>query len=272
MVSAAKLRQSQRAADSASAYLTQLQSMLSRALHEFESQKKEETTHPLRSARTRGGKATHVAVVISSQKGLCGAFNANVCKEALRVMGEESQVQWQVLCLGKRGREFFTRLKQPFFSLPSLSIDLDKEINYDGAQAIASLLTQAFLEGRCDKIALIYHYPKGVGRQILRVNTLLPYLDAPQKIPHVNALYALEPDTKTMLDILLPWGVRLRLYQALCDSYVAEHAARMMAMDKATENASELLGNLRLTYNRTRQANITREILEIVSGSNALQQ
>lgn len=211
-------------------------------------------------------------IVISSDRGLCGSFNSNIFKEAMRAVTEKYSSQWKqgtitVLPLGKRGQDFFRKRN---FNQITQFVNVFQDLTYDNVSAIADYVMNEFREGRYDKVILFYNEFKNVATQVLRAEQYLPVLPPAEGSTSNNIDYIYQPEQEEILAGLIPKSLKVQLFKGLLDSNAAENGARMTAMDKATENAGELLKELRLTYNRTRQAAITKEILEIVGGAEAL--
>ena len=262
MVSASKLRQAQARAWQLRPYLEGMEDIFRGLLQVCE------TENPL-MGRAPNPAAPLLLVPISSDKGLCGSFNSNVIKATLEEISKH-QGQTQLLPLGRRSYEYFYRLKTP---MTATYYQVFHSFHYHQVQEIAQHLIAKYLEGRASRVLLIYNRSKNVATQLLCTDTFLPLhvrkADEPLQVPRD---YIYEPSQEDVLSTLIPLFLHTRLYSVLSESSAAEHAARMTAMDKASENADQLLKELRLTYNRTRQAMITREILEIVSGASALQE
>lgn len=211
-------------------------------------------------------------IVISSDRGLCGSFNSNIFKEAMRTVAEKYASQWKeggitVLPLGKRGQDYF---KKRGFKIIDQFVNIFQDLSYENTSAISEFVMKEFREGRYDKVVLFYNEFKNVATQILREEQYLPVVPPQEDESTTNIDYIYQPNQEEILVGLIPKSLKVQLFKGLLDSNAAEHGARMTAMDKATENAGELLKELRLTYNRTRQAAITKEILEIVGGAEAL--
>jgi F-type H+-transporting ATPase subunit gamma len=212
-------------------------------------------------------------VAVSSDRGLCGSFNSNVFKAVNRIIEEKYSEQFQkgnvtVLSIGKKTADYFGKRKCNLVGDYTL---LFSKLSFDNVGLAASFIMQAFKEGKFDKVEVVYNEFKNVATQILRVEQVLPII--PPKVENASSNqidYIYQPNQEEILTGLIPKSITVQLYKAVLDSNAAEHGARMTAMDKATENAGELLKQLRLTYNRTRQAAITKEILEIVGGAEAL--
>ena len=211
-------------------------------------------------------------IVISSDRGLCGSFNSNIFKEVMKTVAEQYSSQWKqgtitILPLGKRGQDFFR--KRDFNVIPQF-VNVFQDLSFNNVSAIGDFVMNEFKAGRFDKVILFYNEFKNVATQILRAEQYLPVLPPAEGGSSSNIDYIYQPEQEEILAGLIPKSLKVQLFKGLLDSNAAENGARMTAMDKATENAGELLKELRLTYNRTRQAAITKEILEIVGGAEAL--
>lgn len=213
-------------------------------------------------------------VAISSDRGLCGSFNSSIFKGVIRLVEERYRNEYSkghvtILPIGRKADEYFSKRK---FTVISDFANLFSSLTFERASEVATFIMTAFQQGKYDKVELVYNEFKNVATQILRAEQFLPVLppkeDPATKGNLVNYIY--QPDQEEIISGLIPKSLKVQLFKALLDSNAAENGARMTAMDKATENAGELLKQLRLTYNRTRQAAITKEILEIVGGAEAL--
>lgn len=212
-------------------------------------------------------------VAISSDRGLCGSFNSNIFKAVNRVIDEKYPTQFNngnvtVLSIGKKTADYFGKRKCNLIGDYTL---LFSSLSYDNVAQAAEFIMQSFKDGKFDKVEIVYNEFKNVATQILRVEQFLPIIPPTDQLATANQVdYIFQPNQQDILTGLIPKSLKVQLYKAVLDSNAAEHGARMTAMDKATDNAGELLKQLRLTYNRTRQAAITKEILEIVGGAEAL--
>lgn len=212
-------------------------------------------------------------IVITSDRGLCGAFNTNVVKAALTLINEKYSAQArqgnvQIMAIGKKGAEAFQRRG---FAVNTNHIDVFGALNFGNVRKAAEEAMDGFSSGLYDVVDIVYNEFKNAAMQIVRTEQMLPIVatEAPKgAATAVN--YTFEPSEEEIVTELIPKTLKIQLYKAVLDSNASEHGARMTAMDKATENAGELLKQLRLVYNRTRQAAITTEILEIVGGAEAL--
>jgi len=212
-------------------------------------------------------------IAVASNRGLCGAFNANVMKMVYELIKTRYAVQYsqgnvQLMAIGKKISDHFGRRK---FSFDGIHNDVFDSLSFENVQPIAEYVMKAFADKKYDRVEVIYNQFKNAAVQRLTVEQLLPVQStASDTASSAKADYIYEPDQAEILNDLIPRSIKIQLYKAILDSYASEHGARMTAMHKATDNASELLKELRLTYNKARQAAITKEILEIVSGAEAL--
>jgi F-type H+-transporting ATPase subunit gamma len=215
----------------------------------------------------------HILIIaVSSDRGLCGSFNSNVFKGVNRLIDEKYSDQFRkgnvtVLTIGKKSSDYFAKRKCALVGDFTL---LFSTLSFENVSRAADFAMNAFKVGKYDKIELVYNEFKNVATQILRTEQFLPILPPAVENTGNQVDYIYQPDQEEIITGLIPKSLKVQLYKAVLDSNAAENGARMTAMDKATENAGELLKQLRLTYNRTRQAAITKEILEIVGGAEAL--
>lgn len=214
-------------------------------------------------------------VLISSNRGLCGAFNANVIKKANKLIMNKYQQQYDqgklhLYCIGKKVYEHYQRRN---YQIVEYNPDIFNDLTFNNVVPIAEGLMQDFADGKYDRIEIIYNQFKNAGVQILVDETFLPVQLAESsedgQSPDIID-YIFEPEKEEIVRELLPKSLKVQLYKAILDSFASEHGARMTAMHKATDNAQEMLKDLRLSYNKARQASITNELIEIVSGANAL--
>jgi len=227
------------------------------------------STHPLLGLRDdRAAGARSLLVVITADKGLCGSFNTNIIKQAVSFIAERPGQEVAVALVGRKGRDFFRRRGvEPCYE----RVNLFARLGYADAEAIAGVAIREFAEGRVASANLVYNEFKSVLRQRVVVEALLPIprLDLGVLDPAARVDYLYEPSPERILDDLLPRHVEIQVYRALLESVAAEHAARMIAMDNATKNATDMVDQLTLYMNKLRQAAITREIIEVVSGAGA---
>jgi F-type H+-transporting ATPase subunit gamma len=212
-------------------------------------------------------------VVITSNRGLCGAFNANVIKEARSVIIEKYPEQARsgnltLLTIGKKGYDFFRKLD--INMLPEQN-NLLLDPNFENVNAVADQIMKNFANKEFDRVDLIYNQFKNAAVQNLTNERFLPVETIPAENGNsVTTDYIYEPDMESIIKELIPKSLKIQFYKAVLDSFVAEHGARMTAMHKATDNATTMIRDLTLQYNKARQATITNQILEVVSGAEAL--
>lgn len=265
MVSAAKLRRAQDAITQMRPYANKLKEIL------------ENLSASLDSSDGVYSKSRDVKkvlmVVITSNRGLCGGFNANVVKAAnLQIKNKYNACDVTVMCIGKKGNDVFKKSNYKLVNTVN-----DKNLNdlFDGLSFInvapvAEFIMQSFVEGEYDKIEVVYNQFKNAAVQLAVSEQFLP-VQPPQNTTKVKtADYIFEPNKQDIVADLIPRSLKTQLFKALLDSYAAEHGARMTSMHKATDNAGALIKELKLAYNKARQAAITNEILEIVGGAEAL--
>ncbi|MDW7674493.1 MAG: ATP synthase F1 subunit gamma [Bacillota bacterium] len=258
MVAAAKLRKAQERVIAARPYKGKLKEVLGRL-----AQASGHVNHPLLHVR----QAKKVAyVLVTADRGLCGGYNANVIRKAM-VQLTDSPVEADLIAVGKKGRDFFRRKKQ---NISKEFIGLGEEISMAEGRQLARFLMDAYEKGEYDEVYLVYTEFITAMRQKPEVVKLLP-IDPPEETKVDETEYIFEPHAEDVLATLLPRYVENQVYQVLLEAKASEHGARMTAMGSATDNAAEMISKLTLSYNRARQAAITREISEIVGGANALE-
>jgi F-type H+-transporting ATPase subunit gamma len=219
-----------------------------------------------------GAEKKILIVAVSSDRGLCGSFNSNVFKGVNRLIQEKYQAQYAkgdvtVLTIGRKASDYFGKRK---ITCVSNYTSIFQGLTFDSVSEVAEEIINDFKEGKYDKVEVVYNEFKNVATQILRTEQILPILPSQEQSSTTSVDYIFEPSQEEIVTGLIPKMIKVQLFKALLDSNASENGARMTAMDKATENAGELLKELRLSYNRTRQAAITKEILEIVAGAEAL--
>ncbi|NQX90684.1 MAG: ATP synthase F1 subunit gamma [Flavobacteriales bacterium] len=262
MVSAAKLRRAQDAITKMRPYAQKLQEILSNVSSSLDSAEgKYSVVRP----------ETNVLVVaITSNRGLCGGFNNAVIKEVQKTVLAHSDSNVKVLSLGKKANDAFKggdlHFQDGFGDKPFAIFD---ELTFDNTANIADELMKQFTEARWDKIVLIYNQFKNAAVQIVQNEQMFPVLPL-ETTESSSTEYIFEPNKEEIVENMIPNSLKVQLFKALLDSNAAEHGARMTAMHKATDNAKELVSDLKLQYNKARQASITNEILEIVAGAEAL--
>lgn len=206
-------------------------------------------------------------ILINSNRGLCGAFNANVCKRTLQLIEEDfSAEQVELITIGKNAYDFF---KKKNMNLTQYN-HLYDNLCFDEVAPIAQNVMDNFAKGTYKKVCFIYNQFRNAGTQVLTTEQFLPIEQNHQTENHQQSDYIYEPTKEEIVEELIPKSLKIQFYKVLLDSLAAEHGARMTSMHKATDNATELLKELNLQYNKARQASITNEILEIVSGAEAL--
>lgn len=266
MVAAAKLRRAQDNITQLRPYARKLSQMLGTVSAGAETA----LENPYKQARTI---ERVLLIVVTSDRGLCGAFNTNVAKGALTLIDEKYAAQArsgnvEIMAIGKKGAEAFQRRG---FKVNTSHIDVFGSLSFATVRAAAEEAMAGFASGRYDVVEVIYNEFKNAAMQIVRTEQMLPIVSAETPVGQTASTnYIFEPTEDEIITELIPKTIKIQLYKAVLDSNASEHGARMTAMDKATENAGELLKELRLVYNRTRQAAITTEILEIVGGAEAL--
>ncbi len=207
-------------------------------------------------------------VAITSNKGLCGGFNSNVIKEVSKLIATKySSKKAEIICIGKKGRDVLSKKNKVIDSFNSVYDDF----SYENVKKIAELFMEKFSDESYDEIMLVYNHSKNAATQILTVEPYLPIEENNDEVTsQAKGDYIFEPSQSEILNELIPKALIVQLFKAISDSIAGEHGARMTAMHKATDNASELRDQLKLTYNKARQTAITNEILEIVGGAEAL--
>jgi F-type H+-transporting ATPase subunit gamma len=266
MVAASKLRRAQERTQQARPYAAQMQ----RVLHSLAT-RVDPSTHPLLDERTppkAGGRV--LLFVITADRGLCGSFNTNVIKSSGQFITENPGREVGLGLVGRRGRDFYARRG---FQVRYERVNLFAKVKYDDAKAIGQAGMDAFLNHEVDSVYLVYNEFKSVMVQRVVVERLLPIprldIQGPGgTAPPIDYLY--EPSPEQLLTNLIPTHVEIQIYRALLESNAAFFAAQMTAMDAATRNSGEMIESLTLYMNKVRQAAITREIIEVVSGAQAL--
>ncbi len=264
MVAAAKLRRAQEKIINARPYANEIFVMLSHLVTEFDL-----ATNPY--LKNRDAKKVAL-VVVTSDRGLCGAFNSNIIKEAVRYIDEElkpKNISAGIFCVGRKATDFFTKRD---FDVLYKKAGLFSGLKYESALEIANELIRGYLAGEFDKVIIVFNEFKSIIQQKIVMSQFLPVPVAKRTEKEKLALpnYIYEPNQREIFNYLLPKHLKAQLWRVLLESNAAEFAAQMTAMDNATTNAKELIRALNLKYNKERQAAITKEILEIVSGANAL--
>ncbi|HLS94676.1 ATP synthase F1 subcomplex gamma subunit [Sphingobacterium allocomposti] len=213
-------------------------------------------------------------IVLTSNRGLAGAFNANAIKTANNLIfskyaEQHARGNLSILAIGKRGHDFFQRRG---FQVVGNHNELYSDLNFLNVSKVAEFVMEEFKSGNIDRVEVVYNQFRNAAMQVLTSEQLLPLLPAEQDATAATSEvdYIIEPSKEKIIEELIPKAIKTQLYKAVLDSNASEHGARMTAMDKATENAGDLLRSLKLSYNQARQAAITTELTEIVSGAAAL--
>ncbi|MBI5426943.1 MAG: ATP synthase F1 subunit gamma [Nitrospinae bacterium] len=261
LVSASKLRKAQEKILNVRPYAVKLmealQHLAARCNHDM---------HPL--LEDRQGNRT-LLLVIASDKGLCGAFNSNILRKTAQVLREKDGDAVSFIAAGRKGRDFLRARK---YNIQHEYIGWAKGFDYLKAAEIGDILGELYARNAVDKIYVVYNEFKSVIQQQVVLEQLLPIVPEamPTKGREAPVSYIYEPDEESILDHLLKRYLTVEVFRAFLESAASEHGARMTAMDNATRNASEMIGGLTLFYNRTRQAYITKELIEVVNGAEAL--
>lgn len=267
MVAAAKLRRAQDRILQMRPYANKLNDLISTvsANTEVGSQSPYTQVRELKSV---------LLVVVTSDRGLCGAFNANIVKATSALINDKyvalaAAGKVEILALGKKGGEAFARKG---FKVNTHHADIFGKLSFAAARAAAEEAMADFAEGKYDEVVLVFNEFKNVATQIIRTEQMLPLVKKEEETTgtSANTDYIFEPSEEEIILELIPKSIKMKLYKAVLESNASENGARMTAMEKATENAGELLRDLKIEYNRSRQAAITKEILEIVGGAEAL--
>ena len=212
-------------------------------------------------------------VFITSNRGLCGAFNSNVIKEVKRIISEKYQDQYQkknlwLLPVGKKGYDYFRKLNVPMLKDQN---EILNNVTFDNVTVLAESIMNSFTKGEYDRVELVYNQFRNAAVQILTNEVFLPVEDVPAgNVKSTPVDYIYEPSKEEIVAELIPKSLKVQFYKAILDSFVSEHGARMTSMHKATDNATGMIRDLTLQYNKARQAAITNQILEVVSGAEAL--
>jgi F-type H+-transporting ATPase subunit gamma len=259
MVSTAKLRRAKERVINARPYANEIVAVLNSLV-----MRTEQKSHPLLEERV---EEKILVTVVTADKGLCGAFNANVIKAAQTFMNENRGKSVSLACIGRKGRDFFRRHGIP---IAQEHINLS-DLNYDRAKGIARQLMDVYEHRTFDAIFVIYNEFKSVIQQRIVVERLLPVQQLNSSHSQHAIDYIYEQPPEEIFNSLIPRYVEVQVFRALLESTAAEHGARMTAMEAATNNATDLIDALTLSMNRARQAGITKEIIEIVSGAAALE-
>ena len=266
MVAASKLRRAQQRIISARPYAQQMQRVLASVASRVDP-----SIHPLLTSRERRPNSITLVIIVTGDKGLCGSFNTNVIKGAASYIAGSTE-PCSLGLVGRKGRDFFGRRG---FSVLFEQIGIFQKLRFDDAQTIARTAIEAFTSEQVDRVVLVYNEFKSVMTQRMVVDQLLPIargdVEAQEASPSPNQVdYLYEPSAEEIFNQLLPRYIEAQIYRALLESNAAFFAAQMTAMDTATKNSADMISSLTLYMNKVRQAAITREIIEVVSGAQAL--
>jgi len=272
MVAAAKLRRAQDQAIAARPYAERMERMLASLAGSIAAGQ----GGPRLLAGT-GSDATHLVIVATSDRGLCGAFNGSIVRSARQLLRhlEAEGKSFKILCIGRKGRDLLRRDYGAFIVDTFEEVDRPR-LTFDKANAIAAKVLELFAAGEFDVATVIYNRFRSAISQVVTRQQLIPFAPPAGESaeaatpPASHAIYEYEPDETEILAELLPRNLAVQIFRALLESYASEQGARMTAMDNATRNAGEMIGDLTMTYNRTRQAQITKELIEIISGAEAV--
>lgn len=268
MVAAARLRRAQENIMNAKPYSRKMAEVLSHLLKSIGS-----SNNPLFNDREVKSAAV---VVVTSDRGLCGGFNMNAIRQTEELLENELKVlnsndKVELYCVGKKGNDYFAPKNE--YNVVGSYPGIFSNLEFEFAASLANELTSKFINGDIDKVLIVFNEFRSVIQQKITVKQFLPIENIEEEYgestKHIEYIY--EPNQKEIIDTLLPRHLKGQLWTVLLDSYAAELGARMTAMEMATENAKEMIRSLQIKYNKERQAAITTEILEIVSGANALQ-
>lgn len=265
MVSAAKLKKAQDAVINLRPYAGKLHHILSNINQSLENEEENIYSRPEIPEKI-------LIIAITSNKGLCGAFNINVTKRALSLLNEDyasenKEGNVSIISIGKKGTEFFHSKKIELLSSDNSILD---NLNFENAVPFIEDIMQRYVNKEFDKVVIVYNKFKNAAVQELTAKQFLP-IELPDEIDSNESFdYIFEPTKEGIVKELIPKSLKIQFYEAMLESVAAEHGARMTAMHKATDNATGLIRDLQLTYNKARQASITNEILEIVGGAEAL--
>ncbi len=274
MVAASKLRRSQEKAEAARPYSSRLEEMLSSLASSAASGE-----GIIKLLTGTGNDQNYIIIPVSADRGLCGGFNSSINKETYKLIQslESQNKKVQLLPVGKKTRDFFNRVMKD--KIIESFVDMNvSSTGYEAALSISTKLQELYFEGKFDKCILVFNKFKSAITQEVTQQQLIP-LDVSSSSDDkktsneetsTNAIYTYEPDEETILQDLLPKNVSIQIFKVLLESDAGEQGARMAAMDNATRNAGEMIDSLTLKYNRTRQAFITKELIEIISGAESV--
>jgi F-type H+-transporting ATPase subunit gamma len=261
LVAASKFRRAQERILAARPYATKMDALMGSLVG-----RAGDETHPLLARRDTGRKRL---VIITADKGLCGAFNSNILRESLRFLRGAAEASVTLVVVGKKARDFYRRRQ---FSVKTEMLGFFDRLAYSHAQELAGGLMRDYLAAEVDEVHLIYNEFRSVAVQRPVRQQLLPIEAEPEADAGPQEEYLYEPGPEAILDSLLPRHVTTQVFRALMESVAGEYGARMTAMEAATKNAREMINLLTIQYNKARQERITKELLDIVGGAEALRQ
>ena len=272
MVAAAKLRRAQEQAEAARPYAERMDRMLGSLAASLQGRA---GVSPMLAGT--GDDRVHLLVAVTSDRGLCGGFNSSIVRRTRQMANElkEAGKTVRIVCVGRKGRDLLRRDWGDAIVASYTDIGR-RRLGFEDADAIAGKVTEMFEAGEFDVCTMIYNRFRSVISQIVTAQQLIPFAppesdaDSGAGAGASAAIYSYEPDEAEILADLLPRNLAVQVFRGLLESAASEHGARMSAMDNATRNAGDMIKDLTLTYNRTRQAQITRELIEIISGAEAL--
>lgn len=262
MVSAAKLRRAQEAVVAARPYSDKMKEVLtSIAARDIE------TSHPLLEQR---GKNNALILLVTADRGLCGGFNSNITKAAVKFVQQQADdyAEYTLRIVGKKGKDLLKRRKD--VNIDKVYENITGSVTYATAALLGQEIVEDYEAEKYDAVYIIYNQFHSAINQEVTVNQLLPIVPEEAEEEHYVADFIYEPDSERVLHSILPKYIEVQIFGALLESVASEHGARMSSMDSATKNASEMINKLTLQYNRARQAAITKELMEIVSGAESI--
>ena len=273
MVAASKLRKSQNAIMALRPYAEKFSEILERSM--TNNQQSMVNSQWLTANGQQSTVSRLLIIPLSSNKGLCGVFNANVIRATINLIKDEYQTEFDnnqldILCIGSKVEESLKFKKYPIIGNENVLLD---NLTYENAAAFAEKLMKDFEDKKYDKIVFVYNQFKNAATQILVTEQFLPIVNNQQSTINSQQSeidYIYQPNKEELLNNMIPKSLKLQVYRILLDSFASEQGARMISMTQATDNATELLKELNLSYNKARQSAITNELVEIVSGANAL--
>ena len=262
MVSAAKLQKAQQWIINARPYSDELDSILLSL-----ATRTRRDIHPLLKQINKENVKSIAIIVITADKGLCGAFNINIIKKTEQVIKKYKRNNIELICVGKKGRDYF---KKRGYIIRDEYINFFNRLKFDYTRDVMNLVTSSFLDGKYDQVLMVYNEFKSAIQQNIVEKQLLPLDELEETEDKFLASYLFEPEAITLLEDLIKKHLDVQIWRVLLESSSAEQGARMTAMDAATDNADEMIKELTLDYHRKRQGNITKEIIEVSSASESL--